>query len=257
MRDVEDAAYAAWPAPQRATVDGWRLRAAEGITGRANSVWALESEDALALDARIDAVESFYSEQALPPRFQIHAAVQPPVLDATLAARGYALVSPTHVSIAPLARILEQTPTLRSTPQLEVEVVEEFDDQWFATYAANEAMDAHTAAVRAQILNAIEEPRAFARVDIDGTPAAVGLAVVHGAWLGIFCMATHPALRRRGSARALLRTFAIWGSLYDARTAYLQVSDGNHEAMATYAAAGFGPGYSYHYRVGGKTNDNW
>ena len=249
MRAVEAAAYDAWPAPSNVLVDGWRLRAAEGVTGRANSVWALEEIGAVALDDKIAAVEAFYRSQGLPPRFQINAAVQPPGLDEVLAARGYAVVSPTQVQVAPLARILEQTPTLRSTPHLEIEVVEEFDDEWFAAYARNEAMDAKTAAVRTQILEAIAGARAFARVDIDGAPAAVGLGVVGGDWLGIFCMATHPAQRRRGAALGLLRALAIWGSLYDARSAYLQVNEANHSALATYARAGFGMGYAYHYRV--------
>ncbi len=249
LRAIEAAAYDAWPAPQRATVAGWRLRAAAGITGRANSVWALHNEESVALEEKLAAVEAFYAAQQLPARFQIHAAVQPAGLDAALAARGYALISPTHVQVAPLSRILTSTPTLRSTPHLEIEVAEEFDDDWFATYARNESMDAKTTAVRAQILEAIAGPRAFARLDMEGAPAAVGLGVVGGDWLGIFCMSTYAAQRRRGAALALLRALAIWGSFYEATNAYLQVNDKNSPALATYARAGFEPGYAYHYRV--------
>lgn len=249
LRAVEAAAYDAWPAPQRATVDGWRLRAAQGITGRANSVWALEDNGAMALEEKLAAVEAFYRAQGLPPRFQIHAAVQPANLDALLEARSYRMHSPTHVQTAPLARVLEQTPTLGSRPQLEIEIAEAFDDGWFAAYAANEQMDRLTSSVRAEILRAIEGPRAFARLDIDGAPAAVGLGVVGGSWLGIFCMSTQPTQRRRGAALALLRALAIWGALYDATDGYLQVNHANEAARATYARAGFAPAYAYHYRV--------
>jgi ribosomal protein S18 acetylase RimI-like enzyme len=253
IRAIEAAAYDAWPALERTSVDGWRLRAAEGVTGRANSVWAIENGGVIGLDEKIAAVERFYGKQGLPSRFQINAAVQPDTLDGILAARGYQIYSPTRVEVAPLERIMEHTPNLRSTPHLEIEVAEEFDDQWFATYARNEAMDAKTTAVRAAILGAIKGPRAFARLDIEGAPVAVGLGVVGGDWLGIFCMATHPLQRRRGAALGLLRALAIWGSLYDATGAYLQVDEANLEARALYARAGFTQGYGYHYRVG--TND--
>lgn len=249
IRAVEAAAFAAWPAPQRVAVDGWRLRAAQGITGRANSVWALEDGGAMAADEKIEAVEAFYRARGLPPRFQIHAAVQPANLDALLEARGYRVLAPTHVETAPLARVLEQTPTLGSMPHFEVEVAEAFDQAWFETYATNEQMDGLTSSVRTEILRAIEGPRAFARLDIEAKPVAVGLGVVGGSWLGIFCMSTQPAQRRRGAALALLRALAIWGSLYGATDGYLQVNIGNHAALATYARAGFTPAYAYHYRI--------
>jgi ribosomal protein S18 acetylase RimI-like enzyme len=83
---------------------------------------------------------------------------------------------------------------------------------------------------------------------IDGAPAALGLGVVEGDWLGIFCMTTDPGFRRRGAASAILRTLAIWAQLYDARRAYLQVMDQNTAAQALYARVGFETLYHYHYR---------
>ncbi len=249
MRTIERAAFAAWPAPNRLDVDGWRARGAQGVTGRANSVWSLEHCGTLGLDEKLAAVEDFYAAQSLPPRFQIHAAVQPESLDDLLTERGYMLDSPTHVQTAPLAAILERTPPLRATPHLEIVVAEEFDDEWFALYAANEAMDARTTAVREQILRAIKGPVAFTQLGIDGAPATAGLGVIDGPWLGIFCMTTHPTQRRRGAALGLLRAMAIWGALYEATDAYLQVSHGNDAALATYARAGFSTAYTYHYRV--------
>ena len=39
---IEALMDAAWPAPERSESDGWVLRAASGVTQRANSVWPRE-----------------------------------------------------------------------------------------------------------------------------------------------------------------------------------------------------------------------
>lgn len=189
---IEAAAYDAWPPLHRGELDGWRLRAGEGVTGRANSIYAMDHAGALALDEKIAAAEAWYAAQGLPPRFQINAAMQPPDLDAALAARDYRLHSPTLVQVAPLARILEQTPTLRTKPHFEIEVAEAYDADWFAAYAASEALDSHSASVRRRILESIEVPVAFTLLRVAEEPVAVGLGVVSAAWMGLFCMSTAP-----------------------------------------------------------------
>ncbi len=72
--------------------------------------------------------------------------------------------------------------------------------------------------------------------------------MVEAGWLGIFCMGTAPHFRRRGAARAILRTLAIWGQLYGAQQVYLQVMDHNVAARLLYARVGFATLYHYHYR---------
>ncbi|MCU1434125.1 MAG: family acetyltransferase, partial [Pseudarthrobacter sp.] len=42
LRDLEALMDGAWPAPDRAESNGWVLRAASGVTQRANSVWPRE-----------------------------------------------------------------------------------------------------------------------------------------------------------------------------------------------------------------------
>lgn len=245
---IEHAAFDAWPGLDVVQVDGWRLRAAGGITGRANSVWSLEDEGTLRLDAKLAAAEAFYAERGLPARFQMTPAARPAGLDAALEARGYRAFSPTAVQVADLTAILLRTTPLRALPFV-VEVSEEFDLEWFSFYATAEAYDPRTAALRAAILERIEGPRAFVNLSAEGQPAAVGLGVAAGEWLGIFCMTTLPAFRRRGAASAILRTLAIWGSLYEARRAYLQVPVSNAAAHALYAGVGFETAYTYHYRI--------
>jgi GNAT superfamily N-acetyltransferase len=249
VAEIEEAAFATWPAGEVAELGGWRLRASEGVTNRANSVWSIRHNGATSVDARILAVEEFYATRGLPACFQMTVASQPPNLDSRLADRGYRLHAPTLVQLASLETILQSTPALRTMPHLEVELLEEFEEEWFDLYEAIEQADATRASGRAAIMDRIPAPRAFLRATVDGVPAAVGVGVVHGAYLGISCMATAPAYRRRGAAQGILRAMAIWADMNRARRAFLQVVAGNQIALALYGRLGFQTAYNYYYRI--------
>ena len=152
------------------------------------------------------------------------------------------------VQVTELTTVLAAMPPLQKRPEFEIEVAEAFDEDWFTAYAQFEGMENHESGARRAILQAIQPLAGFVLLRIYGAPAAVGLGVVERDWLGIFCMATSPAFRRRGAASAILRTLAIWAQLYDARQAYLQVMEHNAPAQAVYARAGFETLYHYHYR---------
>lgn len=248
IQQLETLAANAWPAAEVQILDGWRLRHAAGVTRRANSVWPNANEGMLPLPAKIDAAARFYAARNLPARYQICPAAQPATLDDLLAERGYRAVARTAVQVAALTTILTNTPPLRRQPEFAVEIAEEFDEAWFAAYgeAAEEAPTGH--AVRRAILQRITPLTGFALLRIDGLPAAVGLGVMEAGWLGVFCMGTMPAFRRRGAARAILRTLAIWAQMQGAEHAYLQVMESNTAACPLYANLGFATLYHYHYR---------
>src|SRR5262249_45430791 len=154
-----------------------------------------------------------YRERGLPPRFQMSPAAEPDDLDAALAERGYRRKAPTLVQTAPL----EGIPT---TPDAGVVVTEGFNEPWFATYCLAEKLDPREAAGRRDILRRIVGG-GFAHLHLDGEPAAVGLGVLGGEWIGIFSMATRPEVRRRGAASAVLAALARWGQRHGARQAFL------------------------------------
>jgi len=245
---IETLAANAWPPERMVLVDGWRLRSAGGITRRANSVWPNADTGTSSLEEKLAAVERHYADLGQPSIFQICNAARPASLDATLAARGYGANSHTFVQVAPIRDVLQNLPPLRLYPHFEIEVSEEFHDDWFALYCLSEEVSGHAAAMRGGILQRIEPAHGFALVRINDEPAAVGLGVVEEGWLGIFCMATLPPFRRQGAAGAVLRTLAIWSQLYDAQHAYLQVMQNNPVAQHLYAKAGFATAYHYHYR---------
>lgn len=245
---LETLAANAWPPEQSIDLDGWRLRSAQGVTRRANSVWPNASAGIVRLEDKVNTVERYYAALGLPALFQICDVAQPPVLDTLLAERGYTVNSHAHVQVAPIRSLLESLPPLRLRPHFELQVSEEFDEEWFALYCASEEVSGRAAAVRRRIMQRIQPHHGFALLRSAGLPVAAGMGVVEGGWLGIFNMATLPAWRRQGAASAVLRTLAIWAQLYDANYAYLQVMTQNLDAQQLYAKAGFVTAYTYHYR---------
>jgi len=77
----------------------------------------------------------------------------------------------------------------------------------------------------------------------------VALGVRERGWVGVFSMKTHPAHRRRGVARALLRDLARWGEEGGANRMYLQVESDNDAARGLYERTGFTRHHGYWYRT--------
>jgi ribosomal protein S18 acetylase RimI-like enzyme len=245
VRRLEEFAARAWPAGRVAELDGWRLRATEGVTRRANSVLANASKDRLPLAEKLARVEQFYTPERLLPRYQLCPASLPSDLDQVLAARGYCSVATTAVQVAPLAAVLARS---RPAQPDRVRVADRLEPGWFATYCLADGFTGVEATGREAILRRIAQPTGYALLETDGHIAAVGLGVAEEDWIGLFCMATCPEFRRQGAATAVLHALARWGERHGASHAYLQVMDDNAPARNLYARAGFETLYPYHYR---------
>ena len=196
-------------------------------------------------------VEAFYHRWGGPARYQICPAAQPADLDDILAERGYTLDARTAVQTASLATVMACAET--GFDPANVTVSERLSEDWFAAYCEAEAVVPEAAEGRRGILGRIGPPVGYALLWVDGAAVGMGLAVVERGWVGIFSMATHPAFRRRGYARAVIHALAAWGQTRGADQMYLQVMESNGVAQALYARLGFETLYHYHYRelVGG------
>lgn len=232
--ELEAVAYDFWRAPEVAHVDGWRLRFAHGITGRANSVWP-NGDGTLELDEKIDRAEEWYRARGAPVLFQLTDAARPEGLEVALIARGYEpRHGPVSVEVAELDAVLEHT----SGP---AEVAEELDEDWLKLWAASRGFEKHD--VAHAILTAGYS--AFARAG----DVAVGRGVAVGEWLGITSMVTMPDARRQGYARAIVHALARWAEQRGCRRAVVQVESSNAPARNLYAQAGFVPHHEYRYRI--------
>jgi len=244
---IESAAFRAWPAAETAAWEGWVLRATDGVTRRANSVWVAGGSWP-ALDEGIDAAEAFYRARHLPPAFQVSAGRDTPSLEACLEARGYRQEGLVDVQIASPGDVCHARPGLPR--ELSVEIRRELSEDWFHI-SARQGRYRDVAPVYRALLERIGDRARYALARIADQPAAVGLLVFdrEGPLAGVFAMQTLPAFRRRGLAQALLGALAHEAADQGAGTLYLQVETDNAPARALYARCGFRSHHTYHYRV--------
>lgn len=235
----------AWPAPVVRRLDGWLLRAAGGVTRRANSALPEASCERDVGETLADAA-GVNAAWDLPLRVQVtEGARAANGLDEFLAARAF--VAEGHALLA----TAEIDPAVAVRHR--VEIAGAADAAWIdAWWHFDRGPGSDPLLAAAAILGARLPLTAHARVEIDGRIAAVGRGVVASGWLGVFAMATAPEERGRGLARSLLGALLRWGSATGAERAYLQVTPGNAAARHLYRSVGFAEIGRYHYRTAPK-----
>ncbi|MDP9887881.1 hypothetical protein J2X98_001460 [Pseudarthrobacter enclensis] len=192
--DLENAMDAAWPALEKQAAGGWILRAAEGVTQRANSVWPrdLSGHSEQNLPALLREARSWYRSRRLPVIFQLFDTPAASALHQLLDAEGFTSQSETLV----MTRRATDVPVpagARPAVELSMEPSQEWLRVWW-TVDGRGGEDA--LAVAGKILRGCPSLYALARDD-DGRRAAVGrLALPAGSNQGgLYCMATLPEAR--------------------------------------------------------------
>jgi GNAT superfamily N-acetyltransferase len=232
---LDEVIAATWPAPETEELAGWQLRFGHGFTSRANSVWPRRDDGSLRLDERIARAERRYRERGLPPKLQLSWASEPAGLDAELEARGYERSGDVLIEIA-TAPILE--------PAANVELQPEPDERWLDVWFAVRGFPREDEEQVLPMLRAASGETVFARID----ELAVGRAAVHGRFAMVTSMATLPAARRKGLARAILAALVDWGRARG-RILCLNVEETNVAARSLYESVGFDPVSAYWYRA--------
>ncbi|ACZ87295.1 GNAT family N-acetyltransferase [Streptosporangium roseum] len=227
---IERRAAGAWPARHSEKRDGWLLRHTPDVNRkRSNSALPLTGAT-----PSIPALEAFYAERAVPVTVQVSPAEHHQELDALLAARGYALAGRTLVMTAGAEAV-----TVAAGDPGGVEYVDD-RARWPALFEAVTGNADGTG-----VIGRIASKAVLLAKDGIG----LGMAVTEDGWTGIFCMATHPAHRREGVARAVLAAAARWSEEQGASRLYLQVEEENIPARALYEGMGFTKSHGYHYRL--------
>ena len=242
---LEEVALAGWPAPDTRWLGRWLLRAAEGFTGRANSVLPL-GDPGRPLDEALAEVAAWYGERGLRPRVVIPVPARE-ALDEALAARGWTLYNPTQVLTADVEVTLRTLPERPDLPPVTIEDTPA--DDWIGAYHFRGG--GGLPQVGRAILTGSRQP-GFAVVRAGGTAGAVlaiGRASVDDGWVGVTAVEVDPGHRRRGLAGHVLRELLRWAAERAATSAYLQVAEENGAALALYQRLGFAPHHRYHYRL--------
>lgn len=232
----------AWPAPYVTDLDGWSLRYGEGVSRRANSVapWPSTTGGHALMD-QIEAVERFYKDRNLLPRFQISPAAEPEALDEELSNRDYEIEAPVTLMIANVEDLLANT----SVGPTATSVADTAPDGWWDLYVEGFNRDASKV-----IAGAKDYPRFATVTNDDGQGVGIGLGVLNTTgWLGIFGMWTRPELRGQGIGTEMLRGLAQAAIDNGAIGLYLQVERSNTGAAQLYQRLGFRALYGYYYRT--------
>lgn len=232
-----------WPALETADIDGWLWRYASGGSFRANSVSALAfvgTDMGTEMGAAIHEVERRYRAKGARCLFTITEVSEPAGLDARLASMGYER-GEDH------ATMVKDIPGATAAAPADVHIGAKPSPEWFAVYLAG--LTPNRREVAPAILAGIALPRAFFSCLRDGVVAGSGLSVRHGDLASVQCMATAPAARRRGCARAVLSAVEAWAAGQGCTHLYLQVESVNVGAIALYGAFGFRVAGRYHLRM--------
>ena len=240
---LDELAANAWPAPVQQQLEGWRLRAAGGLTGRANSVYtpgALPRQPAW-----FQEVVAFYARQGLPVRFQVSDG-SPPELTPMLDQLGYSSEARTEVQVASAETV---TARARLAEGISVKTAPRLDESWLRAFMRVEGHDPAWVDLYRAIMAAIGPAARFFRAEWGGETAGVGMAVSERGWTGIFNLATAQHMRGRGVATSVIADLAHWSVERGADQLYLQVMESNEVARSLYARLGFSYLYGYHYRT--------
>lgn len=241
---LERAAADAWPPQVVEQLGEWRLRAAAGYTGRANSALPL-GDPGLPLLQALAQVVDFYRRHDLPPQIDVPLPLATGV-ERELRKQGWQAQCTVLVLTADLADLIAAT-----SPGSEFVLGPEPSEQ-----AINMIMSARFAepgpptedfqrAVR-HVLTAVAQLTFAQLYDDSGALLAIARGSVTGdGWLGIFAVETVPAARRQGLAQAAVGAIARWAALGGATRAYLQVESSNEAAIALYDKLGFTQHHRY------------
>lgn len=244
---------AAWPAAERHEAGAWVLRAASGVTQRANSVWPRWETDstwsALSIPgtgtgqdrlASLREARLWYRSRRLPLIFQVFDGPRHAALNAVLDDEGFTRQSETV--------ILQRRGTAAPPADSGVHILDEPSDEWLGLWWGVDGRGGDTEmGVARGILTGCPSLYALVRDD-DGMPAAVGRLALAGRQGGLYCMATRQDARRRGYATRVLHSLLAAGAARGLTRYWLLVMASNTGARGLYREAGFQEAGRYLYR---------
>jgi len=253
---LENLCADAWPAQVDEPLGEWRLRAAGGYTGRANSALAV-GNPGMPIAAALGAVHAFAERTGIGPRVQVPVGTP---WDRAVEAEGWVLNeaheagAESTVQVAALSTLAESdAPTVDSRragrssgQQVSVEMAKRPGLEWWGLVAGGDPSPA-----RMGVLD--PDPAlhtAFLLVrGAHGAPLGTARAALAEDHLHLSVLEVVPTARRGGLATELIAVAAAWGVEQGARWAVLQVALHNTGARALYDRLGFVEHHRYRYLV--------
>jgi ribosomal protein S18 acetylase RimI-like enzyme len=235
--ELERAAALHWQAPETEPLGEWRLRAAAGFTGRANSALPV-GDPGLPLAEAVTAVEDWYRRRDLRPMIVLPQGAAPEPLEHLLTERAWVpRPGPAFVMTADIADIPGEPADLQFAA--------EPDDAFLGLYRYR-GQDLPPIA-RTLMMSAPWQ--AFGTIGRDGRTVACGRISVAGDLGVMTAVEVDAACRRQGLGTAITAGLAAAAPRQGARRILLQTETGNAPARALYFRCGFRDSHRYHYMI--------
>lgn len=222
---------ATWPAQRVIPCDGWRIRDGAGGGKRVSAASAVA--DSPDIDTAIAAMR----EIGQPPLFMLRE--DEGVLDAALGARGFEVLDPTLIYVAPAAKLARKPPHVSLFPVWPPLAI--MRDIWAA---------GGVGPARLQVMARACQPLTGFAARHDDRAAGAGFCAVAGPIAMLHAIEIVPSQRRHGVAENMLRGAAHWAQGQGADWLALAVTEANRPACALYEKLGMQVAARYHYRQG-------
>lgn len=219
---------ATWPPVYNAVCGPFRLREGAG-GGRRVSATVLKGAFS---DAALDTVEAQDDGATL---FQIRPGQS--ALDHALAARGYTLIDPTALYVAPIEAVAQNprpVSLLAAWPPLAMQ-----RQIW---------LDGGIGPARVAVMERACTPKMAFIARHQNRVAGAGFIALHDAIAMLHALRVEPDFRRQGVARFMAHGMAHWAQEQGAQTLALAVTRANTAARGLYSALGMTEVATYHYR---------
>jgi len=218
-----------WPAARLWTEGGWTLRDGQGGGKRVSAATIAAPE------ADIAQAETSMRAMGQRPLFMIRSGDDP--LDTELAARGYAIVDPVNLYVAPVAQLTD-VPIPRVTAFDIWEPLAIMLEIWAKGGIGPERIQVmHRAKTKTAILTRWNE-----------MPGGVAFAAIHDGVCMVHAVEVLEHQRQQGVAKWLMRRAAFWAERQGADRLAVLCTKANVGANRLYQSLGFAHVGDYHYR---------
>ncbi|GAB3871625.1 GNAT family N-acetyltransferase [Kibdelosporangium lantanae] len=226
----------AWPAQVDRSLGGWRMRAAGGFTGRANSTLTTGDPGVPVPSALARTVE-FAAEHGIGPCAHV---VVGSAVEAEIAGAGWAV----NLDHPGGAESLVLTGPLDAGEHPDATVLATPSAGWWELAAGS----ATPSPAQRHVLSSLPGV-GYGVVEQGGVVVAAVRGAVVGDLLHVSRLAVRPSHRRLGLATGLLRTLYAWAIGKGARRQALQVAEHNVSAIRLYMGLGCVEHHRYRYWV--------
>ncbi|MDO4337853.1 MAG: GNAT family N-acetyltransferase [Eubacteriales bacterium] len=242
IKKIEDMSLNAWPSHKMELYDGWILRFSYFYTHRTNSVEQFGTST-LPWREKIPYCENVYRRLGTPAIFKISPLVSPD-FDYVLENRGYEIQHTTNVMTAGLSG------AALYAPYEQVDFTDTIPPEWIESlFELKGTTNPIHRTVVPSMYRAIPKETICASIKKEGKIIATGLGILDRDYIGIYAIHVREDYRGHGYARQICTGLLKNGMNKGAKSAYLQVVEGNTAARNLYKSLGFHHFYTYWFRV--------